>query len=243
MIISVLGVVAAVVAAWMLIVSPKADQASSLGTQVATAQSRLVSAQEQVAAARAAQSTYATNYTSVARLGEAVPADDNIPSLIVELQSAASHSKVDFRSLALGGNGAGATPASAVPAAATQAAAATLPPGASVGSAALPTMPFTFTFRGSFFDLSDFFGRLQSFVSVRGNALSVSGRLLTINSISLNPGATGFPQIVAQISATAYLVPQSQGLTAGATPACPSTQTIASTAPATTVPATATTIR
>jgi hypothetical protein len=44
---------------------------------------------------------------------------------------------------------------------ATQMASAALPPGAVVGSAGLPTMPFDLKFEGSFFHMSDFFGQVK----------------------------------------------------------------------------------
>jgi hypothetical protein len=100
----------------------------------------------------------------------------------------------------------------------TQSSTATLPPGATVGPAGFPTEPFTFTFRGNFFHLADFFNRLQRFVVATNNRVSVSGRLMTLNAITLGPGPEGFPQITALISATTFLVPPGQGLLNGATP-------------------------
>ena len=44
------------------------------------------------------------------KLGAAVPADDNVPSLIYQLQAAANASQVDFRDLSLTSTGA-STPA------------------------------------------------------------------------------------------------------------------------------------
>ena len=61
--------------------------------------------------------------------------------------------------------------------------------------------------------------------------LLVSGRLMTINAISLVPGPSGFPQITASVSATTYIVPPTEGPLGGATQAgpAPSTQAQAST--------------
>ena len=90
---TVIGVVLsliAVVAVWLLVIQPKRDQASKLGNEIATAQSQLDQARQQVAAGLAAKSEFAKDYTTLARLGEAVPADDNVPSLIIQLQHAAS---------------------------------------------------------------------------------------------------------------------------------------------------------
>jgi Tfp pilus assembly protein PilO len=95
------------------------------------------------------------------------------------------------------------TPSS--PAPATQAAAATLPPGATVGSAGFPTMPFSFVFNGSFFDMEQFFGDVQRFVRVKGDKVDVRGRLLSIDGFSLVAGPDGFPSVKSSISATAYL--------------------------------------
>jgi Type II secretion system (T2SS), protein M len=279
--------IALVVAAWFVVIQPKRNEASKLGSTMKSAQSQLDAARAQVAAGEAARSTYARNYAQLTRLGEAVPADDNVPSLIYQVQSAASAAKVDFRTLALnsGGTGSSAQPvstpggaaaransagatssngstsgsagsggthgsssssaaASAPSAPATQSATAALPPGATVGPAGFPVEPFTFTFRGNFFHLSDFLGRLERFVRATNKNVRVSGRLMTLNAISLGPGSSGFPQITASISATTYLVPSSQGLTGGGTASGPagggSTQVSTSSSGGSTTPAVAT---
>jgi Type II secretion system (T2SS), protein M len=106
-----------------------------------------------------------------------------------------------------GSTSTGSTPSStsASPAPATQAATATLPPGAAVGSAGFPTMPFSFVFNGSFFDMERFLREVQRFVRVDGKRVDVRGRLLSIDGFALNAGPTGFPSVKANISATAYL--------------------------------------
>ena len=234
----------AVVGAWLLVIQPKRDQASKLGNEVTAAQTQLATARAQIIAGEAARSSFASNYTQLVRLGEAVPQDDNVPSLIYQLQNAASGARVDFRSLQLTPGSGGAAPAPApapsssstatssssstatsTPAAtsASTGASASLPPGAAVGPAGFPSELFTFTFKGNFFHLADFFKRLERFVVATNKHISVSGRLMTLNAISLGPATPqGFPQIQATISATTYLVPASQGLTAGATPLGPS---------------------
>ena len=59
-------------------------------------------------------------------------------------------------------------PAAATPAPATQLAAAALPPGATVGAAGFPTMPFTFIFDGSFFDMEHMLRDVNRFITVDG---------------------------------------------------------------------------
>jgi hypothetical protein len=218
-VIMVVLAVAAVVAGWMLVVSPKRSEASSLASQIASEQSQLDSVRSQVDAGLVAQKAFAGQYAQLARLGEAVPPTDDVPSLIYQVQSAAQAAHVSFRGLQLSSTSSGSSSAT------SGAAAAPLPPGAAVGAAGLPTENFTFTLSGNFFNLANFFNRLNNFVVSRQNQLLISGRLMTINAITLSPGATGFPQISASVSATTYIVPATQGATGGATSAGPATST------------------
>jgi outer membrane murein-binding lipoprotein Lpp len=238
-VIMVVLAVGAVVAGWMLVVSPKRDQAASLSTQIAAQQSQLDAAQSELAAGETARRAFSGQYAQLAKLGEAVPPDDDVPSLIYQVQNAAQGAKVSFRGLqlgnAVGGSSSSSSKSGSTPGTSSAAAAASqLPPGAAVGAAGLPTEQFTFTLTGNFFHLADFFNRLQSFVTSRGSSLLVSGRLMTINGINLAPGASGFPQISASVSATTYIVPASQGAFGGATPAGPATSPQASTSPSST---------
>ncbi len=236
MVIIVVAVVVAIAGSWLMVIQPKRDQAAKLGAQVKAAQAQLDGVRAQIAAGEAAKNSFASNYTELASLGEAVPADDNVPSLIYQLQGAASAAQVDFRGLLLTPSGATSTPPAT--GAANQASTATLPPGAAVGPAGFPIEPFSFTFRGNFFHLADFFNRLEQFVVANNDHVSVSGRLMTLNSISLGPAPKGFPEIQASISATTYLVPASQGLMGGASPAGPaSSGSQAASTPSSGVPA------
>jgi hypothetical protein len=85
------------------------------------------------------------------------------------------------------------------------------------GAPGLESVPLDFEFRGSFFDLADFFHRMKRFVRVANNKLVIRGRLMTINSFSFDSGQT-FPQIKATVNATVYLAPKAQGVAAGASP-------------------------
>lgn len=211
----------AIVGSWLLVIQPKRDEAGRLGTQIGTEQSQLATAQSQIAAGQAAKRNYPTYYTSLARLGEAVPSDDNVPSLIYQLQGAAGQTSVDFHNFVLSPSGATSTPVSSGSAA--QGATATLPPGATVGAAGLPIEPFTLTFNGNFFRLASFLGRVQRFVTATDRQISVRGRLMTLNGISLGPGPGGFPQITVTINVTAYLSPATPPVSAsGAASSAPS---------------------
>jgi Tfp pilus assembly protein PilO len=180
-----------VVAAWLVIVQPKRNQASSLNTQISSAQSQLANAQAQVATAEANKAAYPKNYAQYTLLGEAAPSDPDVGSLIYQISHAAAQTAVTFRTLSL----AASSTATASP--------------ASIATAALPTLPFQFTFDGNFFNLSNFFLKLQRFVTATSNEVAVSGRLLNLNSIQFGAGPNGFPGMTATVQATSYMAPAS----------------------------------
>src|SRR3954469_15866937 len=98
-------VAVAIGAYWMLLLSPKRDERDSLTTQIAAAQTAADSAMSTLAAYRKAQGAYVGNYTTVTKLGKAVPADDDVRSLVVQLQAAAAAGQVDFQSIEATGGG------------------------------------------------------------------------------------------------------------------------------------------
>lgn len=278
-VVMVLALFATVAAFWFLLLSPKRDTAVSLKGDVSAAQAELSTARAAAQSAVSAKATYAQDYKAVADLGKAVPADDDVPSLVFQLQNASVKSKISFDSIKLTG---AAAPAAAAPAAATtgaqagqlaaetkgatpgattgattpttpaatgttapaagaapataasplapaQTAFAGLPPGASVGAAGLPTMPFEFDFSGPFLRLEKLLKRIDDLTKASHGRIKVNGRLMTIDSI----GLSGFPDMKATINATAFVLPDAQGLTNGATPTTPGTVNAVATAPST----------
>jgi Tfp pilus assembly protein PilO len=109
-------------------------------------------------------------------------------------------------------------------------------PGATapVTSGGLETVPLELEFVGNFFRLADFFHDIKRFVHVVNNNVVVNGRLVTIDGVSFSSEPTIFPRIKAELKATVYLSPLTQGTTAGATPAGPGATTTPAAAPATT---------
>jgi Tfp pilus assembly protein PilO len=121
---------------------------------------------------------------------------------------------------------AAATPASstATPAPATEAGAASLPIGAVVGSAGLPTLPYDLSFTGSYFQVADFLKGVDDLVHMRGSTqVAADGRLMTINGFSLSSplDTSPTPKLKVTLSVTSYVAPADQGLTAGAGPSGP----------------------
>lgn len=295
------GLLALVAAFYLLVLAPKREKAAELATEITNLQSS-ISEQEQVASfAEQARQDFPRYYSRLVVLGKAVPAQADTASLLVELNSIAASSDVDFRGIALGdaaagsgtasssttspapaaapaaagssGAAAGTTPsatgsapassgestttsttttadstattppstsatsptATATPAPATEASAATLPIGATVGAAGLPTMPYELTFTGGFFGIADYIGGLDRLVQMRdrGGQVAANGRLVTVDGFSLEAGGLGpNPVLDANFSVTTYVTPSEQGLTGGATPGgpAPATQPAATTA-------------
>jgi hypothetical protein len=226
MIIVVVLLAAALAGAWFVGVAPKRKEAANLRKQIDVASQQLASAQQQAAQAQRAKDRYDADYAQIAKLGKAVPKSDALPSLLYQLQAAARGAKIDFASLKIAGSATqaatpGTTPASgaagSASAPATQAATASLPPGAAVGSAGFPTMPFSFVFTGSFDDMEHLLHDVQRFVRVDGQRVDVRGRLLSVDGFALSAGPKGFPSVKANITATAYLLSPNDGAGTAAT--------------------------
>ena len=87
---------------------------------------------------------------------------------------------------------------------------ASVAPGA-INAGAFSAMPFSFSFSGDFGTLGSFFSRLERFVSLKGDKIVVSGRLMRVESITLTPGEGGWPALTAQVGASSYIVPEAHG--------------------------------
>src|ERR1700722_8063237 len=216
---------------WLMLVSPERKEASSLSSQITQAHEQLAKAETEATTARAAQSRYAAAYASVVNLGKAVPPSEEVPSLIYQLAQASNQKNVEFSSITAGASGA-STPSSS---------AAATPTAAPTG---FTQMPFTFVFSGGFSDLYHLFLQLnKATVRTTSGGLRVSGRLLTLQGVKLEPvadatpGESGAQKLTGTITATAYVLPAAQGLTAGATASSP-TPAAGSASPASTSAAT-----
>ena len=265
--------IAVLLAYWFLVLSPQRAEVTKLDTQLSKVEGERDDAVATATQLEASRANYAKDYSTVVRLGKAIPTALDMPSLLVQLESASKGAKIDFDSITVGDRvaaaapapGAGATdtstsqPASAAggePAQtgagkaaenaneasdtsdqANQAAGAdagttgsgsgAAAAGATSGVAGLDSVPLTFKFAGSYFDLADFFHRVKRFVRVANEDIRVRGRLMTIDSMNFSSEKP--PTVTATVTASIYLAPKSEGATGGATSNGPSTATPAST--------------
>lgn len=235
---AILALVVLAGAFWMLLISPKREEASKFENKVETLEASLSQHQAEVETAEAARREFPTNYGQLVVLGMAVPADAETSSLLVQIQHISERSHVRFEEIELASEGgeAASVPASEASAGGelaspTEVAASTMPLGASIGPAGLSVMPYTLNFTGNFFQIADFIHGLDNLVKTTNAKVSVNGRLITVNSFNLSAGDKGFPELKASFSVTTYLTPPEQGLTGGATPSGPApTATAAPTA-------------
>jgi Type II secretion system (T2SS), protein M len=206
-----IAIVVVLGAGWLLAVKPARQQAATLETEVTAARSQLTTTQGEIVSAQGARQRYRAAYASLATLGIAVPTSSEVPALMYTIDQASNRKKVEFASISGGGSGGSGSSGAGSAAGAAQAAAFT-------------QMPFTFTFEGTYKDLIKLLGQLEGF-TVQGpsGTLRVSGRLLTIQSISFSaPAASGSSGSSSQsgsssgarpgemswsITATAYVLP------------------------------------
>jgi hypothetical protein len=97
-----LGVVAVIGLAavfWLMMLSPKRSELSKLNGKVSESQAALTSARGEAQQFAQDRRNFPTDYTTITRLGKAVPADPDIPSLVVQLDRAANKAHMDFRKL------------------------------------------------------------------------------------------------------------------------------------------------
>jgi type II secretory pathway pseudopilin PulG len=238
-----IGVLAGLVAIggfWFLALKPKRAESTAAQQRAAAAQTQLQAATDALATATDAKASFETDYATIAKLGKAVPDDDDSASLVFQIETAARKAGIDFRSLTVGGTGVPAatttttTPADTskssssktpTPAASVAGTATGLPPGVVAGSNGMNQLPFTFVFDGDYFNLTKLLDLLRSFTTTKDDTVTVRGRLMTIQGVNLDQSRNGFPDVKATVSASAYLSSTPITLPGGAVTPTPSSGT------------------
>lgn len=128
-------VLAIVVGYWLLLLSPKKDEAARTKEQLSKQKTELGALQGKLTTLRAARTGFDQDYTTIVRLGKAIPTSTDMPSLLLQLQAAAKGTGVKFESLTVsdGPAGSAAPPAGS---AAPKGAAPAQVPNAPAGAAA-----------------------------------------------------------------------------------------------------------
>ena len=195
---------------YQFVLSPKRAELAKLDAGITEQEQARDQANLQAAGYEKAKASYQANYAKVVEVGKAVPPDDDVRSLLVQLEGAAREDKVDFRLMNVGG-GAAATPAAGTEAPTTPG--TQLVPGSDIAM-----LPFSFAFTGDYFKLSGFLGEVERFVRVRNDELESNGRLMLVTSFSMKTdNLLGYPKLRAEVGGTSYVTPPATEIPAAET--------------------------
>jgi Tfp pilus assembly protein PilO len=150
---------------WTMLVSPQRQQAASTARAVNQTQAEILQAQNAATASSSASApTTATQKqqpiltADLYRLAKAMPSDQDMPDLLLELDQVSRAAGVSVISIM---------------------------PGTTKPETGFGVVPINLTFKGDFYALTDLLYRLRSLVSVRHGTLDASGRLFSIGSVAL----------------------------------------------------------
>lgn len=123
---------------WFLVLSPKRKEATKLGAQVTQAQQARDEAVSQANSLEQAKASFDKQYSEMVKLGKAIPTQVDMPSLIVQLDSAAKGTGIQFGDIKVGARVA-AAPAAAPTSTTTPSTGSSAPPVAAGGTQASTT--------------------------------------------------------------------------------------------------------
>jgi Tfp pilus assembly protein PilO len=168
----------ALVAGYMLLIKPQRDSAKKLDEEIASLRTDLDIATAPPQPQDGGEAEVKIEFADLFRLAKAMPDAPNMAGIMLELDSIASSSGVEFLSI---------TPLTPVP------------------RGIFTSLPITLTFDGNYYDLTDFLYRVRNLVTVRSGRLDASGRLYTLDGIDMHESLDGFPRIEAELTVSAYV--------------------------------------
>jgi Tfp pilus assembly protein PilO len=183
------AIVIAAAVAYFAFISPKRGEAARLDDQIAQLETEVNTAK---LATRPKQSATALRVADLFELAKAMPDRDDMPGIILELNSIAEAAGIEFKAIA---------------------------PQSQTNGQGYRVLPISLTFVGNYYDLTDFLFRMRNLVSVRDGKLHANGRFFTLDTLDMHEGEGGFPQIEAVLAVSAYVYDSSAQ--SAATPAAP----------------------
>ena len=180
---------------YLAVIKPKQDEGVRLDDEIAAVEAKLDANPRPNPKAPKVR----INVADVFRLAKAMPNGDDMPGIIMEVNSIAVATGIRFVSIQ---------------------------PQTAVEKTGYHALPLSLTFEGNYYDLTDFLYRLRNLVTVRDGVLDATGRLYTLDAIDMHEGKGGFPKIEAVLTVSAYTFGSAQGAPAPAgQPATGTTQT------------------
>jgi Tfp pilus assembly protein PilO len=174
----VIGDLLLLITGWFLLISPQRSTAASIVRATAATEAQLVEARKPLVPVQTSAAVQPEIRTAdVYSLAKAMPSTMDQPTLLLELDQVARAAGVTLSTISLG------QPALA-------------------GTFSTVSIPLTVT--GDFYSLTDLLYRLRTLVGVRNGALVTSGRLFSVDSVTLAPSGAG-AALSASIVVNAYV--------------------------------------
>jgi type IV pilus assembly protein PilO len=170
--------VVVVVAWYFVLLSPVRQKISTLDTQVQSEQLQKQTAEETLHRLEQYKKTAPQSRADLVRLSKMLPQELGIPSLIVEVTATAKASGLDFWAIT---------------------------PSATASGTPFSVQPLNLVFHGRYFDIEDFLYRLESYVEYRNESFLVTGRLMQVAALQIQPGPAPWPQLTLGVTLDAYL--------------------------------------
>jgi Tfp pilus assembly protein PilO len=170
--VAVVGLLIVAAVAYFLVVGPKRGEAARLGDEIAELETKVQTAK---LAAEPKEAATQLKVAGLFELTKAMPDKDDMPGIILEINSIAEASGVKFKSIA---------------------------PQPLVLGQGYRSLPISLSFEGNYYDLTDFLFRMRNLVGVRDGKLSASGRFFTLDTIDMHDA--GLPRIEAVLVVSAY---------------------------------------
>jgi type IV pilus assembly protein PilO len=173
-VVSVALVIVALVA-YFILIRPKRAEAGRLSEQIAKLETEVSAAK---LASRPSEAGKKIKVADLFELTKAMPDRDDMPGIILGLNSVAEAAGISFESIA---------------------------PQNQVNAESYRVLPISLTFEGNYYDLTDFLFRLRNLVSVQDGKLAAAGRFFTLDSVDMHPATGGLPRIEAILVVSAYV--------------------------------------
>jgi Tfp pilus assembly protein PilO len=170
------AVLVAAVAAYFLLLRPKAAEIESLDSQVSALETELDAAL--ALAGPDEKPELPIKVADVVELAKAMPDGSAVADAILELNAAAEGAGVEFISIS---------------------------PQTPLPGSGYTQVPLSLSFEGNYYNLTELVYRLRSLVSIRDGVLHAKGRLFTLDSLNWHEGEDGFPAIQADLVVSTYV--------------------------------------
>jgi hypothetical protein len=160
---------------WFLLISPQRSRASEIDEEIGALEVQIAQAR---LAAEQAENAQPVRTADLFRLTKAMPSDNDIAGVLLELSETAGDAGIVFEQII---------------------------PGTTVAAGTFRAQPIELVFTGNFYSLSDFLYRLRNLVSVQQGELLANGRLFSVDKLQFVEADSKFPNIRALLTVSALL--------------------------------------